>query len=143
MTSLDETFNKKLQTIGMAKIGRTKRVLGVEREAVALVGGVTMTGRKRTITVAEIGAGTNLGGGVEIVTMAAAVKIGGGMERDIVTGRRVVGSLTGTTIEGTMTIGTVTRGITEIVRRETGEETDMMTETTTEDETTETDIEMT
>ena len=138
-----ETFNKKLQTIGMAKIGRTKRVLGVEREAVALVGGVTMTGRKGTITVAEIGAGTNLGGGVEIVTMAAAVKIGGGMERDIVTGRREVGSLTGTTIEGTMTIGTVTRGITEIVRRETGEETDMMTETTTEDETTETDIEMT
>ena len=127
----------------MAKIGRTKRVLGVEREAVALVGGVTMTGRKGTITVAEIGAGTNLGGGVEIVTMAAAVKIGGGMERDTVTGRREVGSLTGTVIEETMTIGTVTRGITEIARRETGEETDMMTETTTEDETTETDIEMT
>jgi hypothetical protein len=163
--SLEEAFDKNLQVTVAGKIRKTEIVFEVGREAAVLVGGVMMTG-KGIVTVAESGAGTSLGGGVEIVTIATEVKMEGEMARDIVIGRREVGNLTSTEIEGTMTIGImmignteivttgnteivttgnteiVTTGNTEIATTGTGDEIELMTEITIEDENIETSIGM-
>ncbi len=164
LMSLEEAFDKNLQVTVAGKISKTEIVFGVGREAAALVGGVMMMG-KGIVTVAESGAGTSLGGGVEIVTIATEVKMEGEMARDIVIGRREVGNLTSTEIEGTMTIGImmigntrswqqdteivmtgnteiVTTGNTEIATTGTGDEIELMTEITIEDENIETSIGM-
>ena len=138
---LDEILEENLQAMGATKAGKSKRVLGIGREAAVHVHGVT---RKQTeiVAVATTVVGMTRGGVVEIVTIVMAVRMEGGLERGIVTGPPEVGNLTGIVIGETMIIAIVTAGIIKIVTTGTGDEIDMMTEMTTEEGNIEINIEM-